>query len=51
MENYKTIKLNSGRGHLWQVVIYDRFQIKGFDWENWDNATYHAMRSVSPLEE
>ena len=32
-ENYNVVTSKSGHGHLQEVVIYDRFQLKDFDWE------------------
>ena len=36
IENSKTVSQKRGRGHLWQVVIYERFQyiLSGFDREH-----------------
>ena len=35
MENSKLITPNSGHGRLREVVVYERFQIQGFDWKSW----------------
>ena len=34
MENYLTVILKSGRSCLREVVIYQRFQLQGFNWKN-----------------
>ena len=34
MENYKTVTPKSRRGRLQEVVFYEKFQLQGFDWEN-----------------
>ena len=34
MESYKTVTPKSSRGRLQEVVFYERFQLQGFDWEN-----------------
>ena len=34
MENYKTVTPKSSRGRLQEVVFYEKFQLQGFDWEN-----------------
>ena len=36
MENYKRVTRKSSRGHLQEVVVYESFQLNGFDWENLD---------------
>ena len=34
MENSETVILKSGRSRLREVIVYWRFQLYGFDWEN-----------------
>ena len=34
MENYKPVTPKSRRGRLQEVVFYEKFQLQGFDWEN-----------------
>ena len=52
MENHKQSGPKSGHGRLQEVVVYWRFQLEGFDWENfWMGGGYTWNFDCNVLEQ